>query len=67
MVASDADNVIIDPKIGPIQGVQPKANAPPTSRGNIKLSLKNSYDLVDNIHFDGMYYRKDIGSDLVTK
>ena len=40
IVASDADNVIIDPKIGPIQGVQPKANAPPTNRGNIKLSLK---------------------------
>ena len=40
MVASDADNVIIDPKIGPIQGVQPKANAPPTNKGNSKLSLK---------------------------
>ena len=34
---------------------------------NIKLSLKNSYDLVNVIHFEGMYYRKDIGSDLITK
>ena len=34
---------------------------------NIKLSLKNSYDLVNDIHFEGMYYRKDIGSDLIAK
>ena len=34
---------------------------------NIKLSLNNSYDLVKDIHFEGMYYRKDIGSDLIAK
>ena len=34
---------------------------------SIKLSLKNSYDLVNDIHFEGMYYRKDIGSDLIAK
>ncbi len=34
---------------------------------NIKLSLMNSYDLVNDIHFEGMYYRKDIGLDLISK
>ena len=30
---------MIDPRIGPIQGVQPKANAAPTNKGNNKLLL----------------------------
>ena len=33
IVASDADNAMIDPKTGPMQGVQPKANAAPTTFG----------------------------------
>ena len=30
---------MIDPRIGPIQGVQPKAKAAPTIKGNVKLLL----------------------------
>ena len=48
--------MIIDPKIGPIQGVHPKANAPPTNRGNIKLSLKlpvwNLFSLFKKLKFN---------------
>jgi len=34
IVASVADNAIIDPKTGPMQGVQPNAKAAPTIKGN---------------------------------
>ena len=36
-VASEADKARIDPSTGPIQGVQPKANAAPIKKG------KNNY------------------------
>ncbi len=39
MFSSNAANVIIDPRIGPMQGVQPKPKAAPTSNGNAKLLL----------------------------
>ncbi len=34
-VASEADRARIDPSTGPIQGVQPKAKAAPTTNGKI--------------------------------
>ena len=37
--SSNAAKVIIDPRIGPIQGVQPKPKAAPTIRGKNKLLL----------------------------
>ena len=37
--SSNAAKVIIDPRIGPIQGVQPKPKAAPTTRGKNKLLL----------------------------
>ncbi len=37
--SSNAANVKIDPRIGPIQGVQPKPKAAPTSNGNAMLLL----------------------------
>ena len=37
--SSNAAKVIIDPRIGPIQGVQPKPKATPTTRGKNKLLL----------------------------
>ena len=37
--SSNAANVIIDPRIGPMQGVQPKPKAAPTNNGNAKLLL----------------------------
>jgi phosphoribosylamine--glycine ligase len=34
-----------------------------TATGNdLSTSIRNAYDAVSNIHFDGMQYRKDIGS-----
>ena len=39
MFSSNAANVKIDPRIGPIQGVQPKPKATPTSNGNVMLLL----------------------------
>ena len=39
MFSSNAANVKIDPRIGPIQGVQPKPKAAPTSNGNVMLLL----------------------------
>ncbi len=39
-----------------------------TSYGkDIETSLKNSYHSIANISFNKMYYRKDIGLDLVKK
>ncbi|NJB71513.1 phosphoribosylamine-glycine ligase [Saonia flava] len=32
--------------------------------GNFKEALQKSYQNMKNLHFDGMYYRKDIGFDL---
>ncbi|MCM8819928.1 MAG: phosphoribosylamine--glycine ligase, partial [Candidatus Omnitrophica bacterium] len=28
---------------------------------NLKDAIKNTYDAVEKIHFEGMHYRKDIG------
>ena len=39
MFSSNAANVKIDPRIGPIQGVQPNPKAAPTSSGKVKLWL----------------------------
>ena len=39
MVVSVADKAKIEPNTGPIQGVHPKANAAPTTKGKTKLSL----------------------------
>ena len=39
MFSSNAANVKIDPRIGPIQGVQPNPKAIPTINGNAKLLL----------------------------
>ena len=39
MFSSNAANVKIDPRIGPMQGVQPKPKAAPTSNGNDMLLL----------------------------
>ena len=39
MFSSKAANVKIDPRIGPMQGVQPKPKAAPTSNGNVMLLL----------------------------
>ena len=39
MFSSNAANVKIDPRMGPIQGVQPKPKAAPTSSGNVMLLL----------------------------
>ena len=39
MFSSIAANVKIDPRIGPIQGVQPNPKAVPTRNGKVKLSL----------------------------
>ena len=37
-----------------------------TSMGhNFEVALKNSYNQIDKIKFDGMNYRKDIGFDLL--
>ena len=39
-----------------------------TSYGkDIESSLKVSYESIENISFDKMYFRKDIGQDLVKK
>ena len=46
MFSSKAAKVIIDPRMGPIQGVQPKPKAAPTINGNAKLLL---YFLVKNL------------------
>ena len=32
---------------------------------NFELALKNSYNQINKIKFDGMNYRKDIGFDLL--
>ena len=37
--SSIAANVSMDPSIGPIQGVQPKAKAAPTINGKVKFWL----------------------------
>jgi len=34
---------------------------------NLKKSINKVYKKVDNIYFDGMYFRKDIGLDLIIK
>ena len=39
MFSSKAANVKIDPRIGPMQGVQPKPKAAPTRNGNVMLLL----------------------------
>ena len=39
MFSSNAASVIIDPRIGPMQGVQPNPKAIPTRKGNAKLLL----------------------------
>ena len=39
IVVSVADKAKIEPNTGPIQGVHPKANAEPTTKGKTKLSL----------------------------
>ena len=39
MLSSIAAKVIIEPRIGPMQGVQPKPNAAPTTNGKAKLLL----------------------------
>ena len=39
MFSSNAANVKIDPRIGPMHGVHPKAKAAPTMNGNVKLLL----------------------------
>ena len=39
ILSSIAANVKIDPRIGPIQGVQPNAKAAPTTNGKAKLWL----------------------------
>ena len=39
MFSSNAASVIIDPRMGPMQGVQPNPKAIPTSKGNAKLLL----------------------------
>ena len=44
--SSNAANVIIDPRIGPIQGVQPNPKAAPTINGKARLFL---YWLVKNL------------------
>ena len=48
--SSIAANVKIDPRMGPIQGVQPNPKAAPTSNGKAKLVTilisKNSYVFV---------------------
>ena len=31
------------------------------SGATLSLSMKNAYDEVSKIHFDGLHYRKDIG------
>ena len=37
-----------------------------TSYGkNIEFAIKKSYESIEKISFDGMNYRKDIGSDLI--
>jgi phosphoribosylamine--glycine ligase len=37
-----------------------------TSYGNsLREALDNSYAILDKIHFNGMYYRRDIGADLL--
>ncbi len=37
-----------------------------TSYGkNIEFAMKKSYESIEKISFDGMNYRKDIGSDLI--
>jgi phosphoribosylamine--glycine ligase len=37
-----------------------------TSYGNgFQEALKKSYQNIDKLHFDTMYYRKDIGFDLI--
>ena len=40
--SSNVAKVIIDPRIGPIQGVQPNAKAAPTINGKVKLLLYSS-------------------------
>ena len=42
MFSSNAAKVIIEPRIGPMQGVQPKPNAAPTTNGKAKLLLYRS-------------------------
>ena len=39
--ASVADKAKIEPKIGPMHGVQPNAKADPTTKGNICSCLYN--------------------------
>ncbi len=39
MFSSNAAKVIIDPRIGPMHGVQPKPKATPTMKGKAKLLL----------------------------
>ena len=46
MFSSNAANVKIDPRIGPMQGVQPKPKAAPTSNGNVMLLLYWSLKLL---------------------
>ena len=46
MFSSNVANVIIDPRIGPIQGVHPNPKAIPTINGKARLSL---YCLVKNL------------------
>ena len=55
MFSSIAASVKIDPRIGPMQGVQPNPNAAPTKNGKVKLSLywllKNLISLFINLKF----------------
>ena len=46
IVASVADRAMIEPSTGPMQGVQPKANAVPTINGKKRLFLN---ELVSNL------------------
>ena len=55
MLSSIAANAKIDPRIGPIQGVQPNPKAVPTTKGKAKLllywSVKNLISLFINLKF----------------
>ena len=44
--SSNVANIKIDPRIGPMQGVQPKAKAAPTTNGNAKLLLYSSVKIL---------------------
>ena len=52
-LSSNAAKVIIDPRIGPMQGVHPKPKAAPTNIGKVKLwlylSVKNLISLLKKL------------------